>query len=64
MNRRLNTLLSAIAEKEDGEDAPVMSAEVASMVIESDLAMPGWRLLDARSGWKPCPIGVHCPTLQ
>ncbi|KAK0208420.1 Las1-like-domain-containing protein [Desarmillaria ectypa] len=55
MNHRLETFLSAT--HEDVQRPALMSG--SDLVDNLDFSAPGWRLLDERSGWKPCPIGVH-----
>ncbi|KAL4080056.1 Las1-like-domain-containing protein [Scleroderma yunnanense] len=56
MNRRLEMLSSYdIAMKESERLAPPSTAPVDSPVAQTI----GWTLLDAQSGWKPCPIGVY-----
>ncbi|KAK0456394.1 Las1-like-domain-containing protein [Armillaria borealis] len=55
MDRRLETLLSAT--HEDAQRPARMSG--IDLVDNPDFSAPGWRLLDDRSSWKPCPIGVH-----
>ncbi|KAJ6604255.1 Las1-like-domain-containing protein [Mycena vulgaris] len=41
--------------------ADILPSELDPVTVEmSDTTFaPGWRLLDATSGWKPCPIGVY-----
>jgi hypothetical protein len=57
MNARLAALL-AVPES----DAEMLPSELDSapneMAVDTTFA-PGWRLLDAGSGWKPSPIGVY-----
>ncbi|KAJ7596704.1 Las1-like-domain-containing protein [Mycena floridula] len=51
MNERLNVLLASPDNEENV--APLLRPAM-------ELEAPGWRILDERSGWRPCPIGVHC----
>lgn len=53
MNRRLETLLSATHDAQRPAQMSIDSVDIPNF------SAPGWRLLDDRSGWKPCPIGVH-----
>ncbi|THV06102.1 Las1-domain-containing protein [Dendrothele bispora CBS 962.96] len=60
MNERLGLLSSTqFAEEEPAND--VVSTESTS---QSQNSAPGWRLLDSSSEWRPCPIGVHCASVQ
>ena len=57
MNHRLEILSSlgiAVEESDQNSASP-------STIPESDPVAQtvGWTLLDAQSGWKPCPIGVY-----
>ncbi|KAK0233295.1 Las1-like-domain-containing protein [Armillaria fumosa] len=54
MNHRLETLLDAT---HDTQRPPQMSG--IDLIDNRNFSAPGWRLLDDRSGWKACPIGVH-----
>ncbi|KAG1777385.1 Las1-like-domain-containing protein [Suillus placidus] len=59
MNERLHSLMSFDGESQkyinDPDSAPTTSLPAQG----SDIG--GWRLLDHRSGWKSCPIGVYYP---
>ncbi|KAK7468619.1 rRNA-processing protein las1 [Stygiomarasmius scandens] len=60
MNERLNVLSSTKLVEEEAVDE-VVSRQPAPL---ARVSAPGWRLLDSSSGWKPCPIGVHCTPLH
>jgi len=58
MDKRLYALLSLDAIADAGESRgwcpqPIISEDV------SNILAPGWQLLNERTGWKPCPIGVY-----
>ncbi|KAJ7456627.1 Las1-like-domain-containing protein [Mycena latifolia] len=55
MNERLATLLAV---PEANTVIPTTEMDVAMEMSDTTFG-PGWRLLDASSGWKPCPIGVY-----
>ncbi|KAJ7770825.1 Las1-like-domain-containing protein [Mycena maculata] len=56
MNERLATLL-AVPDTHT-EPPPAFELDPPTEIPNSTFA-PGWRLLDATSGWKPSPIGVY-----
>ncbi|KAJ8084369.1 rRNA-processing protein las1 [Marasmius tenuissimus] len=57
MEDRLNILLSlSVSTPEPDPDEPVFTQDASPAGLSSP---PGWRLLGAGSGWKPCPIGVY-----
>lgn len=57
MEERLKVLFSVTPEQSDTHHTttPTPLSESTSRI-----SAPGWKLLEPNSGWKPCPIGVHC----
>jgi len=55
MDQRLNSLLSASI---TFNHLTASSSPSSPAKLVGDL-IPGWRILDESSGWRPCPIGVH-----
>ncbi|KAJ7693686.1 Las1-like-domain-containing protein [Mycena rosella] len=56
MNERLTALLAV---PETTADIPLSKLESLPVDVSDTVLAPGWRLLDASSGWKPSPIGVY-----
>jgi hypothetical protein len=62
MDRRLAALLSLEANGlPTGPMSQTSLEESGPTQLEVVTSVPatGWRLLDDRSGWKACPIGIH-----
>lgn len=59
MNERLETLLSFRPSIQDRE--PNVSSRTRASDGELVDTVPGWRLLDAHTEWRVCPIGIHFP---
>jgi len=57
MNRRLEILSSYDIAMEESDQNSV--AATASLENPSVAQTGGWTLLDAQSGWEPCPIGFY-----
>lgn len=58
MDHRLEVLSSADIAMEDEDEISAASPGVNHTSLPLAQFM-GWTLLDARSGWKPCPMGVY-----
>ncbi|GLB36507.1 putative las1-like [Lyophyllum shimeji] len=61
MDQRLNTLLSSSATSRSSK--PWTDSPAEPIGAPTSETLPGWRLLGESSGWRPCPIGVHCATI-
>ncbi|KAF8078240.1 Las1-like-domain-containing protein [Lyophyllum atratum] len=60
MDQRLNTLLSSNSAPDSSK--PWSESPARPMDTTISEALPGWKLLDKGSGWRPCPVGVHFAT--
>lgn len=54
MNERLATLLAVSENNTELHPSDTAAVEMSDTTFTS-----GWRLLDANSSWKMCPIGVY-----
>ena len=59
MDERLSILLSLkLHEGESPAESPLQQSQALKPMSDGELVQ-GWRLLDERTGWRPCPIGVY-----
>lgn len=59
MNERLHSLMSFDDESREMNDSNTLPT--ASLPV-SGRETGGWTLLDNKSGWKSCPIGIYHPS--
>lgn len=58
MSQRLDALA---APREDEAAAVSTNSDTVGSASSSTTDLPrGWRIVSARDGWQPAPIGVHC----